>query len=363
MRPRRRFALIVVALTLTAVAPPARAQTPTLLRVQVRDEAGTPVGRAEVTVVRGLREVVASGATDEAGTTILDATLAGGEHHDVVRKRGFERVERFFTVGLRDTIAVDLTAPHAATVADPEAWQRYLVDAETIAASTPPVADAPEILTRLRPAMLLGQAGDDACRPVRDVRVNDRPVRAAASDAAAAERYEGHEARRVVKVVPPNESPAIPPHVRAVLQSIRPEHVAEMRNAGCVHDGAAPAGSAGVLSVVLKPGVAYEPGVGSHAADADDRSAPDRPLAPYRSRLLVVYDAVNGEPVAGVEVTHVASGAKGVTNLAGTVALEFLPEGESSVRVARTGYQPIELPVTISRADDRPITLLLRRAK
>jgi hypothetical protein len=65
----------------------------------------------------------------------------------------------------------------------------------------------------------------------------------------------------------------------------------------------------------------------------------------------------------GVEDTHVASGAKGVTSLEGTVALGFLPDGENSVRVARTGYQPIELPATISPADDRPITLLLRRAK
>jgi hypothetical protein len=167
---------------------------------------------------------------------------------------------------------------------------------------------------------------------------------------------------------PPGVPPAIPAHVLAVLRSIRPEHVAEMRNAGCAPDGAASSDAArggddGVLSVVLKPGIAYAPGVGSHAADAPDRAMPDRPLAPYRSRLLVVYDAVNGEPVAGVEVVHVASGAKGVTGLAGTVALEFLPEGESSVRVARPGYQSIELPVTISPADDRPITLLLRRAR
>ncbi|HEY4306875.1 MAG TPA: hypothetical protein VGM82_20560 [Gemmatimonadaceae bacterium] len=80
----------------------------------------------------------------------------------------------------------------------------------------------------------------------------------------------------------------------------------------------------------------------------------------YRARLLGVFDAQSGAPIEGVEVGDMLSKAASTTTATGTVALSFLPEGESLVRVRKLGYVPMTIPVAISPDDTVPLTVLLK---
>jgi hypothetical protein len=84
------------------------------------------------------------------------------------------------------------------------------------------------------------------------------------------------------------------------------------------------------------------------------------PQLSYRNRLLGVFDAQSGAPIEGVEVGDMLSKASAFTTSTGTVALSFLPEGESLIRIRKVGYQPMALPVAISPADTSPLTILMK---
>jgi hypothetical protein len=81
----------------------------------------------------------------------------------------------------------------------------------------------------------------------------------------------------------------------------------------------------------------------------------------YRARLLGVYDADSGQPIEGVEVVDALYHASSLTSKTGTVALFFLPDSGSLIRIQKIGYQPTTMVVAISPADTVPITVLLSR--
>jgi hypothetical protein len=83
------------------------------------------------------------------------------------------------------------------------------------------------------------------------------------------------------------------------------------------------------------------------------------PSSSYRARVLGVFDASDGRPIEGVEITDMASGTRAFTTRTGTVSLAFLPDGGSSVRIRKLGYAPLTQFVRISPADTVPITLIL----
>lgn len=84
-------------------------------------------------------------------------------------------------------------------------------------------------------------------------------------------------------------------------------------------------------------------------------------LPPYRSRVLGVYDDATGAPVDSVRVTDVLNGNSSLTTATGTVALYFLPDGGSLVRVQKIGYVVQTFTIAISAADTAPITITMRR--
>jgi hypothetical protein len=83
------------------------------------------------------------------------------------------------------------------------------------------------------------------------------------------------------------------------------------------------------------------------------------PSSAYRNRLLGVFDAQSGAPIEGAEVGDMLSKASALTTRTGTVALSFLPDGESLIRIRKLGYQSVTIPVAISPVDTTPLTLLL----
>jgi hypothetical protein len=83
------------------------------------------------------------------------------------------------------------------------------------------------------------------------------------------------------------------------------------------------------------------------------------PLAPYRARLLGVFNAQTGDPIEGAEVLDVLNKTKALTTATGTVTLAFLPDGGSMVRVQKIGFSPYTNVVAISVADTVPFTVML----
>ena len=367
--------------------------TRTVVRVRVVDSAGVPLPEAEVSIVRGLSQIVASGTTDRAGARTLVAALTAGEYHLVVRKIGYARVDRFFTPA-RDTIDFDVVSQRATQSLDAvrvvergsPKQRAYFIDAEAIANSKRQLVDASDIITKLRPDMIFGIGGKrENCRPISFVWVNGTRIRLAPiNPAIAMEKRMGREAARATPHLGVRGRAAIPYSVHAILASIKPEHVAEVRYQDCDDLSLQRANSESALFVTLKPGIGYEQGVGSYVAveslaeaptpavapspnvAASALAAPAAPadaLAPYRLRLVGVSDVDSGAPVEGADIVDVRTGTRMTTTSTGTAHLGFLPDGGGTVRVVRAGYQTLELEVKISPADTLPITLLMSRAK
>src|SRR6185503_6678690 len=106
-----------------------------------------------------------------------------------------------------------------------------------------------------------------------------------------------------------------------VLSEIKPEHIAEMTYIDSMDSSIGKIGSEGGLFIVLKPGVAYDPGKDTY----------------------VQAVATSDEPMAGAVVTDMQTGTHAETTNTGTVTLVFLPEGGSPVRVSKPGYKDLTL--------------------
>src|ERR1043165_9744358 len=85
-------------------------------------------------------------------------------------------------------------------------------------------------------------------------------------------------------------------------------------------------------------------------------------LPKYRYRLLGVYDADTGLPIAGAKGPEVASGSSVMTSETGTVSLFFVVDGGGYVAIRKLGYEAWQGFVRITAADTAAITLILRES-
>ena len=247
------------------------------VRVLVTDSAGVPVEGVEVALVRGLRDSVGRGTTNNAGQSSFQIPSDQNQYQVIARKIGYFRAERFFIARAVDTIRAPLTlrrivqALATVRVTEQEDLKRraYFIDADVIANSTRNLIDASDILLKLRPDMVAGRPApgfDPDCNGMREIWVNGRRTWALMSltNDRAVQRMLGQTSRRG------RQTPAarLGSSNLSVMMEIRPEHIAEMTFKDCFDTTVEGTGKKNALFVVLKPGVGFRPGIGSYVVDA-----------------------------------------------------------------------------------------------
>jgi hypothetical protein len=382
----------------TPFALRAQGNATVVVRVRLADAtSGAPVDGAEVSIVRGLRTVIAQEMTDETGLRVLFVKNDSSDYQVVVRKIGYRRADRFFPTGSRDTVAVNIPMSRIAqtleavkiTAREDLARKAYYIDDEEISKSDRPLFTSVDIIEKLRPDMVWGHAGPGVCSKIQSVFVNGRRIiqaPAAGIEAARARAAPGSASRlrtaRGTRADP--DKYKVTGMAAAILAMIKPEHIAEMTYNDCFEKSVKINRGANAVFIVLKPGIGYSMEDGSYVIDAPvprslaPATAPASPssratapasgtssplVASYRVRILGVFDADSGEFVEGAEVVDVLTGTKAVTTRTGTVSLAFLPEGGSEVRIQKPGYKTITIEVLISPRDTVPVTITLAKIK
>lgn len=366
----------------------ARAQAPgeIVVRVRVVDTTHAPISGADVSVVRDLNTQVASGATDALGLRELKVPRIVDAYQVVVRRIGYERTERFFARPISDTVALQIDlrrvvqelAPVNVTEQEDRTRKHYHLDADEIASSTRVLFDGTDVLTKIRPEML----GDRDCA-LQNVWVNGkRVIYPPPNEMALARRgtppapappptlvFQGDGSSG--RAMPASPAQRVDADPWSALAAIRPEHILEINYIDCyIKDPVHQKGSEQAVYIALKPGIGYDPAVGSFVVDTG-RTEKANQLPPirladipdsvraYRGRLLGVYNGRTGDPVVGAEVIDLASGLRAHTSKTGAVSLLYLPEGRNSIRIHRDGFRDEDMDVTIAPANTNPITVVL----
>lgn len=103
---------------------------------------------------------------------------------------------------------------------------------------------------------------------------------------------------------------------------------------------------------------------------ASARAGGQEPRAPARAdsahvrpgRLLGLYDALTGEPVADAVVTNVLNGLSARTTATGTLSLFFVDTSGGMLRIQKVGYSQVTMVVANSARDTVPLTVLFSPA-
>jgi hypothetical protein len=96
-------------------------------------------------------------------------------------------------------------------------------------------------------------------------------------------------------------------------------------------------------------------------AQAQRDSTPLTRVPAYRRRLVGIYDAQSGDPVADVRIIDVLSGVSMLTSQTGTAVLVFVPEGVRILRLQKLGYEMQTFPLSIIETDTASLTIMLKR--
>jgi Carboxypeptidase regulatory-like domain len=380
----------LASLLLLAIARPkamGQVSTGAALTVAVIDTDGRPLANALVTVLQGVSTTVASASTNADGLVVIPLAVSG-ELQLRVQRLGYQVAYRVLVfVGVtRVSIAMARVVTALDTVrVTAEATlkrQRLTIDGEAIAASTRPIFDAVDVITKLRPNMIFGLyekqkmlgGGGYVCPPARYVWVNGVRIRNAPADTRMVQRK--HDISAALSELglhhpPQNAYLDLPIDVLSVLASIRPEHIDHMEFRDCADMSMGRLATEAALFITLKNGVGYEWGVGSRAIAQETmdslarrvvaRRPPTQALEGWRVRILGLFDDGSGLPVAQADVEDLSTGNRVETSETGTVSLGFLAPGETRLRIRGSGYRVDTLAVHISPADSLPLTVLLRR--
>ena len=367
------FSVLLGAFSAAAQQPPRNVA----VVIEVVDSAGRPVDGAELTLTRGLKQVVAHGQSDSRGQRTLTAPRLGEPIQVTARKIGFAPASAFVRPAGQPTIdvrlvvyrAVQTLAPVAVTAREDILRKRNHLDADDILNSPRPILDGLDAITKLRPDIVDPPESSpaDPCG-LFNLWVNGRrvplpPDSMPVDDAMISSRLA-------------TLTPAPRKWVAVALSQIKPEHIEEVTYKGCNDTSMEGVGARNAAFIVLKPGVGYDWSKGSFVVGDDDTAAGSiarrererakqspRALPSFRNRLLGLYDERTGEPISGAAIVDSLTGTTAVTTATGTVTLLFLPEGTSTIRVEKAGYAPLRLDVRISPADTLPLTLTLAASK
>lgn len=269
------LSLGVLALVFSTSTAGAQSATRAVVRVSARDSSGVPVQRAELTLVHGLRDVIARGTTDEEGqgTLLVPDVKDSTDYQVVMRRIGYPRTDRFFSVGPRDTAKIEIIvarqnttlAPVKVTAEANVLRKSYYLDADDIANSEWHFVNGWDVLKRLRPDMLTSRGGCET--GAQEVWVNGKRIRLPLypTGMALATALVGVSSRARFTYVPVS-----------VLSEIEPEHIESITYHDCFDHTMAAVGSVNAVFVVLKPGVVYQENVGSFVVEtsADGRGKP-----------------------------------------------------------------------------------------
>jgi len=400
--------LFLAAAALTSAVSQEPVRPPLTINVRVVDSAAVALVGAEVTVVQGLNDTRANGTTDARGVASLTIANPDGSYQIIVRKIGLLREAEFFharpgplTFQVVMHRAVQSLAPVEVNAREDVKRKSYFIDADEIAKHADELIDATDILKKLRPDMICGRS----CSPLQAAGAATKaPVRKCPTFA--------FQPRRTCPVVnDPNPSLAanvwvngvwirsiatdticqmgrrgilagLSPGSMQVLCEIQPEHIEQITYADEFNTSVGKPHSDSAIYIVLKQGIAYEPGARSYVVDESAEPGKkgaavrqvgvsrDSAVAPrdsavalptYRYRLLGVFDQDTGDPIEGAHVTEVKSGDYVTTTATGTVSLIFLPEGSSLLKITRAGYQALDLSVDIGPNATTALTLLMKK--
>lgn len=241
-------------------------RAPSTIRVQVADSLGVPIADAEVTIMRGLKQVVSTARTDALGEHSFIVDLDSSDYSVVARRVGFARGDRFFAAEKTNQTArvkmkrIEGTLPSVTITAVDLKRKSYHIDSDEIAGAEVLVHDALDIVSRLRPDMILSRSGSAAahtrigCPSLSYIWVNGTRFLAdyVFADPIVQMRQRGGRANKLSKIAPGNAT---------ILSEIEPEHISEMNYHDCFEQPISRMiGSVNALFITLKPGVGYRPG-------------------------------------------------------------------------------------------------------
>jgi hypothetical protein len=252
-----------------------------LVRVRLADfTTGVPVAGAEVSIVQGLRTVIAQEMTDETGLRVLFVKNDSSDYQVVVRKIGYRRADRFFLTGSHDTVAINIVMTRIPqvletvkiTAKEDLARKSYYIDDEEISKSDRPLYTSADIIEKLRPDMIWGRGGPTVCPKIQSVFVNGRRIIQAPAAGIEAVRARAAPAgasrlRTARGTFADPDKYKVNGMAGAILAMIKPEHIAEMTYNDCFEKSAKVNRGANAVFIVLKPGIGYSMEDGSYVID------------------------------------------------------------------------------------------------
>lgn len=259
-----RFRLFLFALGVASSAGAQAAPKGAFVRIIAQDSSGAPVANAELTVTRGLKDVIARGTTDDRGYGRIPVTIKDSTDLSItMRKIGYKRGDRLFALGPGDTTVVTIVVPVAlgnsldavkvtAKQQNNARFQSYDLYADEIESSNGYIATGWDVVKALRPVMLTSRGG---CHTgARDVWVNGERMRLPLPPTRAQWLSLASNTPLTAKY---SWVPAV------ILSQISPEHIEEIHYHDCFDTSVAAVGHTDAIYVTLKPGVAYVQDVGS----------------------------------------------------------------------------------------------------